>query len=288
VGDGLAPQRPPARNVHEASTNSRAAATTPFLRDRGACPSIPPADRQRLAPLSMLGCASRSSAAAHSPAPTGWMPTASTGTTTNLTSTPRRPCSSGSRPSGPRLCRRSCAATRSLAARGRVADHRAAARTEESRAPGNRRDPEHLRPVPLLLSASMSSCPIARVTRVLEGVRDALDAHARECGDRVLGIALHPEDLGELSVAEMWGLPVLAWEEGSTGHAPALVRGPGRADPPGGYLSGTTRSVELPRRAARVLSGSACRLTTASSGAREARGRRRARSGPAGSLRRTP
>jgi hypothetical protein len=59
----------------------------------------------------------------------------------------------------------------------------------------------------------MPSCPIARVTRVLEGVRDALDTHSRECGDRVLGVALHPEDHGELSVAEMWGLPVLAWEE---------------------------------------------------------------------------
>ena len=59
----------------------------------------------------------------------------------------------------------------------------------------------------------MPSCPIARVTRVLEGVRDALDAHARECGDRVLGVALHPDDHDELSIAEMWGLPVLAWEE---------------------------------------------------------------------------
>jgi hypothetical protein len=59
----------------------------------------------------------------------------------------------------------------------------------------------------------MPSCPIARVTRVLEGVRDALDAHTRESGDRVLGVALHPEDHDELSVAEMWGLPVLACEE---------------------------------------------------------------------------
>jgi hypothetical protein len=59
----------------------------------------------------------------------------------------------------------------------------------------------------------MLSCSIARVTRVLGGVSDALDAHARDCGDRVLGVALHPEDHGELSIAEMWGLPVLAWED---------------------------------------------------------------------------
>lgn len=59
----------------------------------------------------------------------------------------------------------------------------------------------------------MSSCPIARVTRVLEGARDALETHALECGDRALGLALHPDDHDELSIAEMWGLPVLAWEE---------------------------------------------------------------------------
>jgi hypothetical protein len=64
----------------------------------------------------------------------------------------------------------------------------------------------------------MSSCPIARVARVLEGVRDALDAHARDCGDRVLGVAVHPEDHGELLVAELWGLPVLAWEDVAQGR----------------------------------------------------------------------
>ena len=67
--------------------------------------------------------------------------------------------------------------------------------------------------VPGLVCAFMVSCPIARVTRVVEGVRDALAAHARDCGDRVLGVALHPEDHGELSIAEMWGLPVLAWDD---------------------------------------------------------------------------
>jgi hypothetical protein len=49
----------------------------------------------------------------------------------------------------------------------------------------------------------MPSCPIARVARVIEGVRDALDAHARDCGDLVLGVALHPDDHGELLVAEL-------------------------------------------------------------------------------------
>jgi hypothetical protein len=73
----------------------------------------------------------------------------------------------------------------------------------------------------------MPSCPIARVTRVLGGVRDALDSHARECGDHVLGVALHPEDHGELSIAEMWGLPVLAWEDVPQGTARLLCEARG-------------------------------------------------------------
>ena len=58
----------------------------------------------------------------------------------------------------------------------------------------------------------MSSCPIARITRILDGATEAFDAHERECGDRVVGVALHPDDHAELSIAELWGLPVLAWD----------------------------------------------------------------------------
>jgi len=47
--------------------------------------------------------------------------------------------------------------------------------------------------------------------------RDALDTHARDCGDRVLGVALHPEDHAELLIVELWGLPVLAWQEVTKG-----------------------------------------------------------------------
>lgn len=59
----------------------------------------------------------------------------------------------------------------------------------------------------------MGPCPIARVTRVLQGIREALHHHASNCGDHVVGIALHPSDHDDLSIAELWGLPVLAWDE---------------------------------------------------------------------------
>lgn len=59
----------------------------------------------------------------------------------------------------------------------------------------------------------MGSCPVARVTRVLLKAAKAFEAHARDCGDRVVAIALHPDDHDELSIAEMWGLPVLAADD---------------------------------------------------------------------------
>src|SRR3954470_3712523 len=64
----------------------------------------------------------------------------------------------------------------------------------------------------------MPSCPIARVTRVIMGAREAFDSHARDCGDRVLGVALHPDDHDALSIAELWGLPVLASDEVPAGR----------------------------------------------------------------------
>jgi hypothetical protein len=68
----------------------------------------------------------------------------------------------------------------------------------------------------------MVGCSIARVTRVVEGVRQALSAHARDCGDRVLGIALHPNDHEELCIAELWGLPVLGWDDMPEGKVRVL------------------------------------------------------------------
>jgi hypothetical protein len=71
----------------------------------------------------------------------------------------------------------------------------------------------------------MPSCPIARITRVLEGVRAALGAHERECGDRILAVALNPDDHHELVIAELWGLPVLAWDHVPEGAFRLLCEG---------------------------------------------------------------
>jgi hypothetical protein len=58
----------------------------------------------------------------------------------------------------------------------------------------------------------MSSCPIGRVARSISLLREILDAHASQCGDRVLAFVLHLEHHETLSLVEMWGIPVLGSE----------------------------------------------------------------------------
>jgi hypothetical protein len=53
--------------------------------------------------------------------------------------------------------------------------------------------------------------PVERITRILGACDAALAVHAHDCGDRVLAIALNPHDHDLLCIAEIWGLPVLAW-----------------------------------------------------------------------------
>lgn len=77
----------------------------------------------------------------------------------------------------------------------------------------------------------MSSCPIARVTRNLVAIGAALDQHREDCGDRVLGIALNPVDHRELAVAEIWGLPVLAWDDVGAGDFRVLCEANGSLIP---------------------------------------------------------
>ena len=63
-----------------------------------------------------------------------------------------------------------------------------------------------------------SVCPIPRVTRVLLGLEQAFESHAQRCGDRVVAIALHPSDHESLWIVEIWGVPVLAWDEVNRGQ----------------------------------------------------------------------
>lgn len=84
----------------------------------------------------------------------------------------------------------------------------------------------------LVTVSPMSPCSIARVVRALDSGRAALDEHARGCGDRVVGVALHPVVHAELSIVELWGLPVLAWEEVTPGQLRLLCDAQGVLVPP--------------------------------------------------------
>lgn len=63
----------------------------------------------------------------------------------------------------------------------------------------------------------MSSCSSVRVARFVTVLREAFDAHASDCGDRVAAVALHPDDHDSMAVAEVWGVPVMAFDDVAAG-----------------------------------------------------------------------
>lgn len=63
--------------------------------------------------------------------------------------------------------------------------------------------------------------------KILEGVRADVNKHAADCGDRVVAIAFSPSDHRELCIAEIWGLPVLAWGEVMQGRYRLLCEATG-------------------------------------------------------------
>lgn len=77
----------------------------------------------------------------------------------------------------------------------------------------------------------MTFSPRVRATKIIEGVRKDLVAHADTCGDRVLGLALSPADHAQLQLAELWGLPVLAWTEVEDGRYRLLCEAVGTLIP---------------------------------------------------------
>lgn len=78
----------------------------------------------------------------------------------------------------------------------------------------------------------VSPGPAERIAALVEEVRRALDKHKRQCGNRVVGIALDPEAHEELAIAEFWGLPVLAWDEVPKGEIELLCESMGVLVPP--------------------------------------------------------
>ncbi len=78
----------------------------------------------------------------------------------------------------------------------------------------------------------MAAGRLQRLTRILEDLGSQLAEHAGRCGDRVVGIAISDEDWTELEVAEIWGVPVLAWDEVSPGRLQLLCEAQGYLIPP--------------------------------------------------------
>lgn len=63
------------------------------------------------------------------------------------------------------------------------------------------------------------------------GLRADMAEHDRDCGDRVTAIALSPADHEALCIAEIWGLPVLAWNEMQEGRYRLLCEATGMLIP---------------------------------------------------------
>lgn len=57
-----------------------------------------------------------------------------------------------------------------------------------------------------------------RLARALEGIGGAVSDHDATCGHPVRGVALSPADHTQLGLAEVWGIPVLAWDDVPTGQ----------------------------------------------------------------------
>jgi hypothetical protein len=68
---------------------------------------------------------------------------------------------------------------------------------------------------------------VARIGRLIVRAREILEAHQEECGDYVLGFAVHPEYLDALGVVELWGLRVFAWDELEAGRIKVLCESDG-------------------------------------------------------------
>lgn len=73
----------------------------------------------------------------------------------------------------------------------------------------------------------MTSCPSPRAVKILMGLHVDMAKHDAECGDRVNAIALSPGDHQALCIAEIWGLPVLAWSDLSDGRYRLLCEATG-------------------------------------------------------------
>ncbi len=68
----------------------------------------------------------------------------------------------------------------------------------------------------------MKLCRIARLAKIIEGLRGNLDEHGGRCGDRVVGFAFSVADVEELGLCEIWGLKVFACGDVAEGRVTVL------------------------------------------------------------------
>jgi hypothetical protein len=78
----------------------------------------------------------------------------------------------------------------------------------------------------------ISQAQLLRTIRILEGLAANFAHHAESCGDWVMAIALSEADFEKLEIAEIWGLPVLAWSEVELGRVKLLCQRESRLVPP--------------------------------------------------------
>ncbi|MFI4984666.1 MAG: hypothetical protein ACHQAV_01605 [Solirubrobacterales bacterium] len=78
----------------------------------------------------------------------------------------------------------------------------------------------------------MPRARLLRIIRILDGLTESFANHAETCGDWVTAIAFSEADFESLKIAEIWGLPVLAWDEVDPGRVKLLCQRESRLVPP--------------------------------------------------------
>jgi hypothetical protein len=90
----------------------------------------------------------------------------------------------------------------------------------------------------------MSRPQLLRTIRVLDSLAASFAHHAETCGDWVMAIALGDADFEDLELVEVWGLPVLAWDEVGAGRVKLLCQRESRLVPPHDTLEDLIESWE--------------------------------------------
>jgi hypothetical protein len=78
----------------------------------------------------------------------------------------------------------------------------------------------------------VASDRLQRIVRIVDGLHDSFVDHETRCGDWVSAVAISNADFDELMIVDIWGLPVLAWDEVDLGKVRLLCEAVGTVVPP--------------------------------------------------------